>query len=125
MTDFGIFQALEKKLCQLHPHVTIYGQSVPEMNPPYAVLQLGILEKKLIPQKMASQAIILDLVSRFKGEAEIQEFEQQTRKAFEGMKLKLDKNVLGLIVWEESELRLEKDNITRVAQLKFTLRLKL
>ena len=125
MTDFGIFQILHHRLQLVHPNISIFGQSIPNMTPPYGILQLGTFEKRLIPQKTACQKITLDFVSRFKGEAEIQHLEQHTRQSLEGMTLTLEKNASGLIVWDESGLSLEKDNITRMAHLKFTVRLKL
>lgn len=124
MSDFGIFQALADKLHEIDPKITVFGQRISDMDPPYAILQLGVFEKKLIPQKTAYQKTDLNLVSRFKGEAEIQHLEQSIREALEGMKLKLNDNAIGLIVWDESQLSLEKDNITRIAHLKFTIRIK-
>ena len=124
MNDFGIFQALVIKLQHMNPKLTVFGQTIPDMDPPYAILQLGLLEQKRIPQRIAVQKVALILVSRYKGEAEIQNLAQCTRTALEGTRLDLDNDVLGCVVWDDSQLHLEKDNITRLAHLHFTIRLK-
>ena len=124
MSDFGIFQALVTKIQHINPKLKVFGQTIPDISSPYAILQLGLLEHKRIPQKIAFQKVTLILVSRYKGEAEIQNLAQYTRAALEGKKLDLLNNTSGCVVWDESQLHLEKDNITRLAHLHFTIRLR-
>ncbi len=95
MSDYGIFRIIREKLRQIHPSLKMMSQANLDEKPPYGILQKGIFEKKLPPFKTGYQKMTLTLVSRFKGEAEIQKLYQQTCAALEGLNLALEKGVSG------------------------------
>ena len=125
MSDFGVYQALEKRLSEVLPQVHIFGQVLPDASPPYIALQLNPFEKGPVSQKAGRMKITLSITSRYKGEAEIQDLYQKVFNALEGTSFALQQSANGLAKFEKSEIKNEKDGITRTAVLTFTILVRL
>ena len=125
MSDFGLYQALENKLSQTLPQVHIFGQVLPDASPPYIALQLNPIERSPMPQKAGRMRTTVSITSRYKGEAEIQDLHQKILNALEGTSFVLQEGAAGLVRFEESEIKNEKDGVTRTAFLIFTILIRL
>lgn len=125
MSDLGLYKVLENKLSQIVPDIPIFSQSLPETSPPSIKLQLNPVEKGTLPQKAARIKTTVHITSRYKGESEIQDLHQKVLNSLEGETLALKGDAHGLVRFEESQIRTEKDGIIRSALLIFTVLIKL
>jgi len=125
MSDLGLYSVLENKISQILPDIHIFGQSFPETAPPHIKLQLNPVERGILPQKAARIKTTIHITSRYKGESEIQDLHQKVLNVLEGETLILKENAAGLVRFEESQIRTDKDGVTRTAILIFTVLIKL
>jgi hypothetical protein len=85
----------------------------------------GESDPQRLTQKAARIKTTIHITSRYKGESEIQDLHQKVLNVLEGETLILKENAAGLVRFEESQIRTDKDGVTRTAILIFTVLIKL
>lgn len=119
--NLGLYEALEQKISIILPPITILSQHLPDTSPPYIRIQLDPPETTPLPDKKAQVKATFHVTSRYKGDAEIQALHQKVLTHLEGLVIDLRGSARGIIRFEESQVKHDKDNVTRQAILIFTV----
>ena len=121
MRDLGIYETLEQFFKQALPDVPVGGQIFPHASPPYLSLSLEGFEEGPKPQQVSRVTLIVSIISRYHGFTEIQNLNHCVQSLLDGKILPLKKNYRTLIRLEQTQIKQEKDGVTKKATLTFTL----